>query len=228
MFPISYPVSDFPKLRDLSLSGRFVISPWVLDCLESNTAVLVNLSLSSNSPSSIITTSQILSLLASNPNIRRLALEESLKIKNDSERDSDTCVPLCHLEELSLKGDLHQLFPILLRLELPERVDHARLEFYDRHFDAREIVAPYIRNYLHRDQRFKDRLGIFVSCTRGRLSLRACVIAVEYHGPDGLAATGSPVCDVFGDTSEACSSKRNRGIVHRRPRAPPPRKHCLF
>ena len=118
----------FPKLRDLTLSGRFVISPWALDCLESNTAALVNLSLSSNSPSSIITTSQILSLLASNPNIRSLVLE-SLKIKDDSGYDFETRVPLCHLEELSLKGDPHHLFPILRRLELPKRVDHARLEF---------------------------------------------------------------------------------------------------
>jgi hypothetical protein len=181
----------FPKLRDLSLSGRFVISPVALDYLGSNTAVLVNLSLSSNSPSSILTTSQILSLLTSNPNIRSLALE-SLKIKDDSEHDFETRVPLRHLEKFSLKGDLHHLFPILRRLELPEGVDHARLEFYGHCFDAREIIAPYIRDYLLRDPRFKDRLGIFVSRTGGCVSLRASVIGVGYHGPDRLPQQGPP------------------------------------
>ena len=167
-----------------------MISPHTLDCLGSNTTVLVNLSLSSNSPSSIITTSQILSL-ASNPNIRSLALE-SLKIKDDSGYDFETRVPLCHLEKLSSKGNLRHLFPILRRLELPERVDHARLEFYGQSFDAREIIVPYIRDYLRRDPRFKDRLGIFVSRTGDCVSFRASVIGFGYHGPDRLLQQAPP------------------------------------
>jgi hypothetical protein len=177
----------FPKLRDLSLSGRFVISPWALDCLKSNTAALVNLSLSLTS--SILTTSQILSLLASNPNIQSLSLE-SLQVENDGGRDSETRVLLLRLEKLSLKGDLH-LLPIMRQLELPERVDY-KLEFYSRYPDVREIITPHIRDYLHRDPRFKDRLGIFVQCTISTVSLRASVVDVGYHSPGGLPQQAPP------------------------------------
>ena len=78
---------DYTALRDLSLSGRFVISPWALDFLGSNTAVLNNPSLSLGSPPFILTTSQILSLLASNPNIRNLAL-----LNGHSKRTHYVCI----------------------------------------------------------------------------------------------------------------------------------------
>ena len=71
-------------------------------------------------------------------------------------------------------------------------MDHARLEFCGRYSDARETIAPYIRDYLHRDPRFKDRLGIFIEGTRGCVSLRASIIGVGYHGPDGLPQQAPP------------------------------------
>jgi hypothetical protein len=180
----------FPKLRHLSLSRRFVIWDW--DFLKRNTTALINLSLSLNSPISIPSTSQILSLLASNPNIRTLVLE-LLKVKDDSGGGSEFRVPLQHLEKLSLKGEFHCVFPILHRLELPERVDHARLDFYNcipHH--VRETIGPYIRDYLQRDPRFEGRLGIFASSTDGCISLQASVIGVGYHGPDRLPQQGPP------------------------------------
>jgi len=187
----------YPKLRDLSLSGRFWI--WELDwhSVDQNITGLVNLSLSSNALNSIPSVSQILSLLTSNPNIRTLALE-SLKVRDDIGLDSnEPRVQLCHLEKFSLTGDFYRVFPILRQLELPERVDHARLEFSNcMSREVHETVMPYIRDYFQRDSRFKDRLGIVVSRTNDSITLRASVIGAGYHGPDGLPQHGPPYLSV--------------------------------
>ena len=174
---------NFKKLRDLSLSGRFMLSYWAWNSL-SQTTTLINLSLSSNSLFEIPTTSQLLSILASNPNIRTLVLE-SLRV-HDSEDNSDFRVPMRHLEKLTLEGRPKHIFPILHRLELPEKMDHARLELDCMLYEVGEIVGPYIRDYLGRDPRFGDRLGISLSRTSGGISLRVSVIGVGYHGPDKL------------------------------------------
>ena len=178
----------FPKLRNLSLSGPFTISSWAWACLKSHTVALVNLSLSLDSP---ISTSQILSFLASNPNIQSLKLVLP-KIDNDRGSDSKSRVPLRHLEKLSLGGEPRRIFPILHRLDLPERVDRTRMGFYDRTPDEVREVVPLVRDYLLRDPRFRDRLGIFVSAHCNGFSLRASVIDVGYHGPDRLPQHGPP------------------------------------
>jgi hypothetical protein len=99
----------FPNLRDLSLSGRFTISSSAWDCPKSHTMALTNLSLSLDPPSSILTTSRILSLLASNPNIQSLTQALS-KINNDSKSNSKSRVQLHHLKELTLTGEPHRVF----------------------------------------------------------------------------------------------------------------------
>ena len=178
---------SYPKLRSLSLSGRFSLYSDYQGFLERNITTLVNLSLSSNALSSIQAASQILSLLTSNPNIRTLALE-SLNVKDDIRYGhKKPRVPLRHLKKLSLTGDFYYFFPILQQLELPERVDHARLEFSDcSSGDVEDAIVPYIRDYFRRDPRFEERLGIFFSHTENRVSLRASAIGVGYHGPDRL------------------------------------------
>ncbi|KAF9650309.1 hypothetical protein BDM02DRAFT_3127786 [Thelephora ganbajun] len=181
----------FPQLRDLSLSGRFMIWDW--DYLARHTMALVNLSLSSNSLSWVPRTSHLLLLLASNPNIRRLSLE-SLTFENDTRRGSDQYrVSLRHLERLSLTGEFYHVFPILDKLELPERLDYARLEFSEwDDLEAERSIGPYIRDYLQRDPRFEDRPGIFVSLAGGRITIRVSAIGVGYHGPDRLPPQGPP------------------------------------
>jgi len=183
----------FPKLRDLYLSGRFKISTW--DHLKLHTTVLTNLSLDFIdviSPSAIPTTSQILSLLASNPNIRSLMLR-GLMISDDGENGFTSSVPLCHLEQLSLTGKFHHVHPILHRLELPERIDKAELGFHNcAPEEAVEAAGPYIRDRLQRDARFRDRLGVFVATTPKSISLHASVVGVGYHGPNRLPQHGPP------------------------------------
>jgi hypothetical protein len=182
----------FTNLRDLSLSGYLEILPRAWDCLRSHTAMLVNLSVSLVSYSSIPTTSQILSLLASNPNIRSLTLALP-RIGDDSGSGSESRVPLRHLENLTLKGGPHHVFSILQRLELPERVDHTRLEFHNHTSDeVKEVIAPRIRDYLHRDPRFKNRLGIFIEASGRHILLRVSVVGVGYRGPDRLPPQGPP------------------------------------
>jgi hypothetical protein len=105
---------DFPKLRCLSLS---YCPGLALDHLGSHTTALTDLSLCDDlyPPASIPTTSQILSLLASNPNIQTIALEFFV-VSNDVGSGCRLQVPLRHLRRFSLAMDFHQAFTILQRL----------------------------------------------------------------------------------------------------------------
>ena len=184
----------FPKLRNLHLSGYFRISSW--DCLKSTTMALTNLSLNLGTtglPSSTgPTTSQILSLLASNPNLRSLALR-ALPINDDSGGGPSLQVPLHHLEYISLSGNFRRVFAILHRLELPEGVDDGEITLVDcTAQEILEVVGPYIHDYLQRDGRFRDRLGVLASSDSGRILFEASVIEVGYRGPDRLPQHSPP------------------------------------
>jgi hypothetical protein len=136
---------------------------------------------------------QICSVLASNTDIRNLMLALStFKIDDDSESGSKSRVPFRHLEDLTLKGEPHHVFPIPHQLALSERVDRMRLEFYCRTSnEVREVIVLHIQNYLHRhDPRFEDRPGIFIEVSGDPTLLRASVIGVGYDGPDRLPQQG--------------------------------------
>jgi hypothetical protein len=47
-----------------------------------------------------------------------------------------------------------------------------------------EVIGPYIRDYLRRDARFIDRLGMYVSCTSRSITFRTSVVGVGYNGPN--------------------------------------------
>jgi len=185
----------FPKLRNLHLSGRFRISSW--DHLKSTTTALTSLSLGPadslpTSPSAIPTTSQIFSLLTSNPNLRSLTLR-SLLIEDDGGYDPRLQVPLRHLEHVSLTGTPRHVFPILHRLEFPERMDYGEITLYAcTPQGVLEAIGPYIQDYLRRDPRFRDRLGIFISSTSGCIFLHASVVGVGCYGSNRLPQHGLP------------------------------------
>ena len=182
----------YPKLRNLHLSGRFRISSW--DYLKSTTTALTNLSLDFNNPtpSSVApTTSQIFSLLASNPNLRFLTLD-ALPI-NGGGGGPGLRVPLRHLEYISLSGTFHHVFLILHQLEFPERVDYGEVTLHDcTPQGVLEVIGPYIRDYLRRDPRFKDRLGMSISSTPSCISFHASVFGVGCYGPNRLPQRGPP------------------------------------
>jgi len=181
----------FPKLRDLYLFDDCKISCW--DHLKSHTMALVNLTLTFDRPlppSAIPTPSQVLSLLTSNPNIRSLALQLPT-ISDKPTNDATSPVPLRHLERLSLAGNFHQIFSILRQLELPERIDDAVLEFRDcKLVETHENIWPYIRDYLRRDSRFKDRLGVFIRSSANWFSLE---VGVGHHGPGKMQPRNPPL-----------------------------------
>ena len=181
----------FPKLQDLSLSGcpDFALGP-----LKSCTTALVNLSLSNSIPTCISTpsTSQIISILAANPNLRTLKLKLEV-LDNDSKRGSGVPVPLHHLEEFSLEGRAADILPILDRLELRGAVNQAHLDLSDCTLEeTRKLVGPYLRDHLQRDPRFGDGLGISLRSTPNYISICVAVVGIGYHGPEQLPQRDPP------------------------------------
>jgi len=199
----------FPKLHNLHLSGHFKISSW--DYLKSTTTALTNLLLGRAntlppSPSAIPTTSQILSLLTSNPNLRSLTLD-SLQIDDNSGYDPRLQVPLHHLERISLTGTFRHVFPILRQLEFPERMDHVEIMISDcTSQEVREEIGPYIRDHLRRDLRFRDsRLGILLESIIHYISVSASVVGVGHRGPDRQPQDGPPCVEFHAELSRMVS-----------------------
>jgi len=162
--------SRLSKLRMLDVSGNFQISSW--DRLTSRTTLLTTLSLeiSELSPSTALTTPQLFSILASNPNLRHLMLSE---IALPSDIDGSTFqVPLRDLQMLSLTGDFGRIFALLRQLTLPETLDGMFLTGFDcKVEDISRILGPYMRNYFRRDARFQDRLGVCSFSSTGSISI---------------------------------------------------------
>ena len=175
----------FPKLRDLSL---FECSDFALDHLKSSTNALTNLSLRDNmsSPPSIPSTSQLLSLLSSNPYLQTITLY-ILLISDDIRSDCRLRVPLPHLKRFSLTMDFRRALAVLHRLEFPHMPNQLNLCFRGCTLEvARQVVGPYIRDRIQGDPRSKNRLGISVSSTFSRVSLEVSVVDVGYRYPDQL------------------------------------------
>jgi len=203
----------FPKLQNLSLSGRVKISPWAWRCLTSNATALTDLSLSLNQPFSDLKTSQILLLLASNPNIRSLKLV--LEASVDDGIGPKLPVPLRHLEDLYLKGQPHRVFSTLRRVRLPERVDRTRMEFFSHTTqEAREAIVPHIWDYLRRDRRFEGRLGVCVWVSRNTILLHVGVFSVEDHVLGRVLKLGPPYATFSMTHQHAPPEERDRLCIY--------------
>ena len=148
--------SHLSRLRWLSLNGSLQISSWTF--LTLRTTLLTALELGAfGSPT--LTTSQLVSILTSNPNLRQLMLS-GVVLPNDAD-ESTYQVPLRHLEMLCLRGVLRRIFGLLHRLVLPEMLDSINLVGSDFTVDeVSELLIPYMRDYFRRDPRFQDRLEI--------------------------------------------------------------------
>ena len=157
--------SRLSKLYLLELTGNFWISSW--DRLASGTTLLTALTLQINTstPSPTPTTSQLFSILASNPNLQRLALSGAFPSDTDG---SAPKVSLPNLNLLSLRGEFVPLLGLLRRLILPPRLDRMELTASDTtEEDISKTLGPYMRDYFRRDARFQDRLHIFSSASPG-------------------------------------------------------------
>lgn len=149
----------FPKLQNLSLFG---CPGFALDHLRSITATLINLTIRYDTPSLPHTpsTSQLLSLLSSNPHLQTANL--CIPLVNDGTgSDRRLRVSLPHLRRLSLAMDFRCVLTILQQLEFPVVMDRLDLCFQGCRLEVvRQVIGPYIRDRLQGDERFRDRFGI--------------------------------------------------------------------
>ena len=116
---------------------------------------------------------QILSILISNPRLQDLAILHSAIPRDGGDRSAFR-VPLHHLKKLTLNGALLHVFRLLHRLDHPETMDEMTLLIYD--CTVEEIMGtfgPYVRDYLRRDRRVQDGLGIFFNPPGNFISIRA-------------------------------------------------------
>ena len=167
-----------PRLRELALVN---CSGLALDHLTSYTTALVNLSLVNDVYSSefIPTTSQLLSLLASNPRIEVVQLTFHV-VEDDIGRACLFQVPLPHLKRFALSMDFPHVLTITQRLELPDKPDQVNLWFCSCTTEAvRQLVGPHIRDRVGGDPRFKSNLEISAFSLGDRIFFEASVADVE-------------------------------------------------
>jgi len=175
--------SRLSKLRLLDLTSNLLVSSW--DRLASQTTLLtaLRLHIGMSPPSSTPTTSQLFSILASNPNLRELKLAKAA-LPSDA-GGSTIKVPLRNLKVLSLMGEFRHLFEFLHRLILPQVLDEIRLAVSDPTAeDISQGLAPYMRDYFQRDPRFQDALEISChSSTYGLISIVVGVVCAQATTP---------------------------------------------
>jgi hypothetical protein len=166
----------FPKLRELYLSKGTKISSWEYLGLHTTALTTLCIVIEDATP----TTSQLLSILASNPRLQSLSLSKST-IPRDSGDRSTSRVPLYHLRYLSLDGNFHFAFQLLRRLDISEQMDESiRLNLSGCTVeDVSTILGPYVRDYLRRDKRSQDQLGIVVRSGGDSVSVEASTISTN-------------------------------------------------
>ena len=167
----------FPKLWYLHLSRGIKIPSW--ECLGLHTTALTTLHLEIREISNVLTTRQLLSVLAPNPRLQNLTLRK-YAIPHDNGGGSTLQVPLCHLKNLSLDGVFGPIFQLLHRLEHPDKMDEIVLTVSGcTAEDTLGTLGPYLRDYLQRDGRFRGGLGIFVRSLTHSVSVRATTISSD-------------------------------------------------
>ena len=205
----------FPKLQHLTLDHCRVTS-W--DLLMSRTTVITSLTLHFDRPSPHPTTSQLLSILASNPSLRKISLSIR-SIPDDGGGGTPCPVSLRHLKELKLAGCLRHVIGLLHQLDHPTSVDLAITLFDCTALDITQIVGPYLRDYLQRHDRSHGGLG---------LSVARHSHCITFHTYDvGGIGLSTPVCSrvtpfvsitMWGRTPQDLLGKAFLNLVEHTPR----------
>ena len=152
----------FPKLRHLNLS-ICAISSW--DHLTSRTSILTTLCLRFTHSTPIPTTSQLLSILASNPTLRKVALDGRAAPGGGGDKTSFR-VQLPHLKELKLDGRLRNVVMLLYRLDHPREMDKLSLTLCDSGIvDISQTIGPCLQNHLQYRDRPRNGLTLRVYST---------------------------------------------------------------
>jgi len=147
----------FPKLERITVYNCS-ISSW--DHLTSRTSALTTLELDfthpSPTPSPTPTVSQLLSILSSNPALRKICLLKRAVPDGDDDEESSSRAQLHHLEELRLEGDLRHVFNILHQLDHPGNIDLS-LTLHDcDNAGASKIIGPYLLDHIGRRDRVQN------------------------------------------------------------------------
>jgi len=159
----------FPRLRVLSLYCRG-ISSW--DHLKIQATSLTTLSLWSFGSPTTITRCQFISALSSHPNLQDLSLCKAM-VPEDVGDGSTSRVSLDQLKKLRLSGLSGEVLRLLDWMEYPDKMDFVHLDLSQCIGKTiSEFFAPYLRNRIRRDVRFRSRLGIQLSGTTDSLSFR--------------------------------------------------------
>jgi len=167
----------FPKLRVLHLLTATRISP--LDKPKIQATSLTTLYLCFRALSDNPTTSQLLSMLASHPNLQDLSLYPTT-IPRDGGGGSTFRVPLRRLKKLQLTGDCRHVFQVLRRLGYPDALDSVELELQECVEEmVSELLEQYLRDRFRHDDRFQGRLGLGVSCGSKYISFEVDTIGTS-------------------------------------------------
>ena len=147
---------DFPKLQYLKLTN-YTITCW--DHLTSRTGALTIMILDPTSP---MPTSHLLSILASNPALQQVST--SVYPGPDLGSDGPSFrVPLHHLRDLDLTGDVQDVFRVLHRLDYTGKVDLGLKLQECAVGDISQVIGPYLRDYFGRRGGSQNGVGLFVS-----------------------------------------------------------------
>ena len=159
-----------PKLKHHHLFGCR-ISPQ--DLLKSRTTALTTLDLTSSELSPLFTSSQLLSILSSNPFLQHVELPPDSVTHADDDRSFGQ-VPLHHLRKLDLSNNFRLVFRLLNQLELPDKMDDLRLSLYEcSTSDLSQTLGPYLGDRIRRRGRFPGGgLGLWISRSSTTVDLR--------------------------------------------------------
>ena len=147
----------FPKLQRLNLT-HCKISSW--DLLRSRTGALTELYLDFIEPSLTPPTSQLLSILASNPSLRKVTLLHQA-VPQDSANTSPFRAPLRHLRQLILSGESRHVFGLLQRLVHRATLDKLAVTLPNcKASEVSQIIGPYLRRHLQRRGRPPSGIGL--------------------------------------------------------------------
>lgn len=147
----------FPKLQFLELA-ECTISSW--DHLTSRTSALTDLILAPSESTPAPTTSQLLSILASNPTLRTVILSE-LAVPNDGGGSLSLQVSLPRLRGLSLSGRPQDVFRFLQRLDFPKNLYLLQIFLnYCMVADISQMIGSYLGYYLRARGKSQGGIGI--------------------------------------------------------------------
>ena len=155
-----FSYSHFPRLQCLKLFDCR-ISSW--DHIPSRITTLTTLDLHLVSLEPIPTTSQVLSILASNPTLLEVSISGFVAPGGDGE-NLPPRVSLHHLKQLELDGNPQGVFEFLDRFDHPGRMDRLGIALGPCVIeDVSHLIGPYLRDYLRHRGGSESGLGLCLS-----------------------------------------------------------------